>query len=233
MIPLKTDFTIAGTRAVVLLSGGLDSAVALSWAIQTYGLQRVHALSVDYGQRNIRELKSAISIAKFFKVSHRISALRLDLGGELVAGIPSDLSKRTQTSPAVVPARNAILLSMAAGYAATVNADVIVIGACKTDSVNFPDCTYPFLEQMESAISTGLKEKISICAPLLSLSKEEIVNFSKNVDRAWDAIKLSWSCYREGENPCGACSACMFRAEGFSLAKEQDPAEGVSFTVEA
>lgn len=233
MIPLKNDFTVAGKSAVVLLSGGLDSAVALAWAVKTYGLTKVHALSVDYGQRNVRELKSAIAIAKMFKISHRISAVRLDLGGELVSGTPSELSKRTKTSPAVVPARNSILLSMAAGYAATVGADVLVIGACATDAANFPDCTFSFLEKLEKAISTGLGEHIYICAPLLSLSKEEIVNMAKVTDRAWDAVKLSWSCYKDGDAPCGSCSACSFRSEGFIKAQSADPASDTVLTLEA
>jgi len=201
------------TSAVVLLSGGQDSTTALAWAAKTYGRKSVHALSIDYGQRHSRELASAVQIAKALRVPHRVASVRLDLASSLTGGGGS----------VVVPMRNAILLSMAAGYAASIGADVVVIGACETDAAGFPDCRPEFLLAWEKSASLALGTPMRVCAPLLAMSKAAAVKLARELG-AWDALALSWTCYEGGERPCGGCSACIARARGFSDAGETDPA---------
>jgi 7-cyano-7-deazaguanine synthase len=215
MVPMNEQWKVAGSAAVVLLSGGQDSTTALAWAVKTYGRKNVHALSVDYGQRHSRELTAAVAIAKRFRVPHRIGSLRLSLSSSLTGGVGS----------VVVPHRNSMLLDMAAGHAKSddVGADVIVIGACEADAAGFMDCRPEFLLAWEKAARLAHERPISICAPLLEMSKAATVRLARELN-AWEALALSWTCYEGGERPCGECTACIARARGFAEAGEIDPA---------
>jgi 7-cyano-7-deazaguanine synthase len=210
--------------AVVLLSGGMDSTIVLAWALRQYGRDFTHALSIDYGQRHARELEAAVRIAKHFRVSHRVASVRIDLAGSLVDAYDADLSRRANVSPDIVPMRNAILLSMAAGYAARAGADTVCIGACEMDVAGFPDCRPEFLSAAQHAFTLATGEPISIVAPLLAMGKGATVKLARELPGCWDALALSWTCYRGGEQPCGECSACVARADGFAHAGECDPA---------
>jgi 7-cyano-7-deazaguanine synthase len=209
------------TSAVVLLSGGADSAIALAWARMEYGA--VHAFSVDYGQKHARELEAAVLIAKHLRVPHRTASLRMDLGGSLTSDDTSH-AESIGASTAMVPGRNAILLDMAAAYAVKVGADTVVIGACGADAGGFPDCRPEFLVAQRRSMSLAMGAPIQLVAPLLVMTKAATLTLARTLPKAWDALGMSWSCYLGGERPCGECGACVARAKGFADAGETDPA---------
>jgi 7-cyano-7-deazaguanine synthase len=211
-------------KAVVLLSGGQDSTTALAWAVKKYGRGNVHALSIDYGQRHAKEITAAVAIAKMLRAPHRVASVRVDLSGTLASGEPSTLAARIGASPAMVPGRNLILLSMAAGYASSIGADVLIIGACEADAAAFPDCRPAFLIAAEGALGAALSEPMRIVAPLLALSKAATVAMARGIPGCWEALALSWTCYAGGDVPCGECTACVARIKGFADAGEIDPA---------
>lgn len=194
----------------VLLSGGLDSTVALYWARDRGSA--VSAWSVDYGQKHRnRELSSARRIAALAEVPHR----------ELGAKIPW----APMTGGVVLPGRNIILLSMVAAQVATRSGGgrvEVVIGANQADYEGFPDCRPEFLAAAGRAIGLGLGVEVSVVAPFILDSKASLVRSARALG-AWDAVAISWSCYEGGDAPCGACAACVKRAEGFAQAGEVDP----------
>lgn len=213
-------------RAVVLLSGGADSAIAAAWAQRQYKRKNFHALTVDYGQRHAREVQSAVAVAKLFGTPHRVASVRIDLAGTLTTGEASELSERIGANPAMVPGRNMILLSMAAGYAASIGADTLIIGACEEDSPGFPDCHPAFIAHAQTALTAALGTSIRVVAPLLRMTKAATIALARTLPGGWEALALSWTCYEGGEKPCGACTACLARARGFEQSGETDPAVG-------
>lgn len=190
----------------VLLSGGMDSAVALHWSLSQYAQGSITAWSFDYGQAHkARELDAARTIAAAAEVPFRLLKAQIPwapMDGDVLAG------------------RNLMLLSVVAAQAAARGGGepaTVVIGACAADSEGFPDCRPEFLVAAQNALTLGLGVPITIVAPLLFLSKEQIVRLARNLGpRAVSALLRSWSCYRGGEVPCGECNACRKRAEGFA-----------------
>lgn len=197
-----------GTQSVVLLSGGLDSSVALAWAASTG--RRPVALSVHYGQRHERELRSAASVASLFGVAHEVR--RLEFPWAIAQGSP------------VLPGRNLVLLTLAAAYGASRYAgDIeVIIGACAADAAGFPDCRPRFLKAASDALSAGFDRKVEVVAPFVDRTKAQILLIAQKLD-AWAAVAASWSCYEGGEHPCGRCGACRYRAEGFAEIRKEDP----------
>lgn len=215
-------------KAVVLLSGGLDSTTALFWA-KDKGYDCV-ALSVRYGQRHERELRSARLVAKKAGVPlHEVELALPWLSGS------SSLTNRRERLPDVplakigrgvpstyVPARNTVFLSMAASLADALSARAIVIGANVLDYSGYPDCRPEYLRAMEGAIRRGTRlPRVKILAPLVRLDKAGIVRLARRVGAP---IGLTWSCYAGGEKPCGRCDSCKLRAKGFSEARAADEA---------
>jgi 7-cyano-7-deazaguanine synthase len=215
--------------AVVLLSGGMDSATCLAIATPK---GRVEALTVLYGQRHSREIRSARALARLYHV-HRHVVFRVPLGSLA----PSALTDRSKTLPRAsarrrgipatyVPARNTILLSLALALAESTGADSIYIGANSVDYSGYPDCRPEFIRAFQrlaaratrAAVEKG--QRIRVIAPLLHLSKAEIVRRGQRLRVPWD---LTWSCYRGGSRPCGRCDACQLRAKGFRDAGQNDP----------
>jgi 7-cyano-7-deazaguanine synthase len=213
------------TSAVVLLSGGADSAIALAWARMEYG--SVHAFSIDYGQKHIRELEAAVKIAKLMRVPHSGGSLRMELDGSLAGGDTTH-AESIGASTAMVPGRNAMLLDMAAAKAIRVGADTVVIGACLADSLGFPDCRPEFLVAHRRSMALSMGKPIELVAPLLVMTKAATLKLARTLPRAWEALALSWSCYLGGERPCGECGACVARAKGFADAGETDPALAIT-----
>ncbi len=221
-------------RAVVLLSGGLDSAVTLAVA-RSAGFE-VHALSVDYGQRHARELDSARRVAaQLGAADHRTVPLDLRVigGSALTAptGVPKDRSvaKMSSSIPATyVPARNTILLGIALGYAETLGAFDLYFGANALDYAGYPDCRPEFLQAFEALANVATKASVEnltrfrVHAPLLQLTKAQIVR--EGVRLGVD-LGLTWSCYdpTPAGPPCGRCDACVLRAAGFAEANVPDP----------
>lgn len=228
-------------RAVVLLSGGMDSAVSLAEA-RADGFD-VHALSFDYGQRHRAELEAAARIASSLDAQRHV-VVRLDLrafGGSALTSdiaVPKDRighEGADEIPVTYVPARNTIFLSVALGYAETIGASDLFIGVNAIDYSGYPDCRPEFIEAFERMANLGTKmgaegTRVRIHTPLARMSKREIVE--RGVALGVD-FGLTLTCYdpvggpsaREGRvAPCGHCDACILRAQGFAAAGLVDPA---------
>ena len=224
-----------GARAVVLLSGGLDSSTALAIA-RAEGYD-CHALSFDYGQRHARELESARRVAHALEArAHLI--LRLDLRAIGGSALTDDIAVPKGRSDAAigegipvtyVPARNTIFLGYALGWAEVLGAQDIFLGVNALDYSGYPDCRPEFVEAFERLANLATKagvegtSRFRVHTPLITLSKAQIVL------RGWELgvdFSLTWSCYEPGLDgrPCGACDSCLLRAKGFAEARLQDPA---------
>lgn len=220
--------------AVVLVSGGLDSTTALALAISEG--YRAHALTVRYGQRHAGEIEAARTVAsRAGVVEHRVVDLDLrGFGGSALTdpaiGVPKDRDPgRHDDVPATyVPARNTILLSLALAWAEVIPAHDIFIGVNALDYSGYPDCRPEFIAAFERAANLGTKagttgEHIRIHAPLISLSKSEIIQ--RGVALGVD-YGLTTSCYDPAADgaACGRCDACVLRLRGFEEAGLRDPA---------
>jgi 7-cyano-7-deazaguanine synthase len=219
-------------RAVVLLSGGLDSYTAAA-LVQRDGYE-LFALTVRYGQIHAREVDSARAVARALGVSRQVE-LDVDLaafGGSALVGdgdVPKDraLDQSGAIPATYVPARNTVFLSLALAWAEVVAAEAIVIGVNALDYSGYPDCRPEFLEAFERVASLGTRagvegRRITILAPLLHLSKAEIVR--RGLELGLD-YGLTHSCYDPGPSgmPCGRCDSCRLRARGFEEAGARDP----------
>ncbi len=213
-------------KAVVLLSGGLDSTTCMSVAHQQ-GFA-LYALTFDYGQRHRRELESAGEIAGFYNAAeHRV--IKLDsVGGSALTDASIELPdfQETEGIPVTyVPARNILFLSYALGYGEVVEADVIVIGVNAIDYSGYPDCRPEFIQAFQKVIEVGTRSgvqgnPIEILTPLIHLTKGEIVRLAvKN----GAPLHLTNSCYRGEEKACGRCDSCRLRLRGFAQAGVEDP----------
>ena len=222
------------TVAVVLLSGGLDSTTTLACAISK-GYDVV-PLTVRYGQRHSRELESAKAVAKHYGVKRHV-ILDMDLsflrGSALTCsdvavplrdsaeGIGSDIPVT------YVPARNIVMLSLAAGLCETEGGEAIFIGANAIDYSGYPDCRPEFFRAFQEVLRVGTKSgvegrPIAIEAPILRMTKAGIVKLGKELDAP---LHLTWSCYQGGEKACGHCDSCLLRMKGFEEAGFTDPVE--------
>lgn len=218
------------SKAVVLLSGGLDSAVTLYYAIKQ-GLS-CHCLTFRYGQRHEKEIERAAALASGAGARHYLVDLSLPWkgsslfeggssvptgrpSGEIGSGIPSTY----------VPARNTIFLSMAASCAEAIGASEIYIGAHSQDSSGYPDCRIGYLEAFNGAIGlgtrAGLAGRLRVKYPLIGKTKREIIRLGSALGAP---LELTWSCYKGGDVPCGACDSCLLRARGFAEAGIEDGA---------
>ncbi|HLW67544.1 MAG TPA: 7-cyano-7-deazaguanine synthase QueC [Gemmataceae bacterium] len=223
-------------RAVVLLSGGLDSATALAIA-RSQGFE-VHALSVDYGQRHRVELERARQIAAAQKVVNHVLVpvdLRSIGGSALTANIevPKDRSQDDighGIPITYVPARNTVLLALALGLAESVEAFDIFIGANIYDYSGYPDCRPEFLEAFERLANLATKASVEgkgrfrIHAPLIRLTKAEIIRHGIGLGVDYS---LTLSCYDPDEHgrACGRCDSCQLRKKGFAEAGVTDPTD--------
>ena len=216
-------------RAVVLLSGGLDSATALAWARER-GYQ-CFALSVAYGQRHAAELAAAVRVARALGAAeHRVMHVDLgSLGGSALtdAAIAVPENGGVGIPVTYVPARNTVLLSLSLTWAEVLGAMAIVIGVNAVDYSGYPDCRPEFIDAFGHLARLATKaavegQSLNVLAPLLSMSKAEIVRegLRLGVDYA-----LTVSCYQaDGEGrACGRCDACRLRRQGFEAAGVADP----------
>jgi len=214
--------------AVVLVSGGLDSATVLAMAVARGW--RCHALSVDYGQRHRSELAAAAQLARALgAVEHRVVALNLDVFGGSALTDPS-IEVPRQPSPGIpityVPARNTVLLALALAHAEVTESDAIFTGANAVDYSGYPDCRPEFVAAFEKLANVATKRAvegapIAIEAPIIRMSKAEIIR--KGTELGVD-FSLTVSCYdADGEGrACGSCDACRLRREGFAAAGVPD-----------
>ena len=219
-------------KAVIMFSGGLDSTAALCWAMDK-GYE-CNAITVSYGQKHIREKKSAQKIAKVLGV--KLFDLNLDLpwlkSSSLVdknKKIPdfeiSEISGKSIPST-YVPGRNLIFASIGVSLADSIGADAVILGPNIVDYSGYPDCRPVFYNALEKAVNYGTKigssgGKIKLLMPLIKMSKADIVRLSIKLKAP---IKHTWSCYSGLKYPCGACDSCKLRAKGFAEASVADPA---------
>lgn len=215
------------SKAVVLLSGGLDSATTLYWA-QSKGFH-CHCLIFDYGQRHRRELKSAMALAKKALCSYSLVKIALPWKGSALLDkkvhLPKNLSLSRKGIPTTyVPARNIIFLSFAASCAETIGARDIFIGANAIDYSGYPDCRSKFIKSYQAMLARGLKTGVEkkamrLNTPLIHMTKVQIVKLAVKLKMPFG---LTWSCYKGGAKPCGVCDSCRFRAKGFQEAGVED-----------
>lgn len=222
----------AAPRAVVLLSGGLDSTVTA--AVAKADGHELYALTIDYGQRHAIEVEQARRVAAAMGIARHV-VLSLDLralGGSALTGaidVPKDRSEQERGSGVpitYVPGRNLIFLSLAAAQAEVVGAPLIYFGANVLDYSGYPDCRPEFIEAFETAVNKGTKagvegKKLRVRAPLLMMSKADIIRKGTEL-RA--PLHLTHSCYDPvGVRACGRCDSCQIRREGFAQAGVVDP----------
>lgn len=219
-------------RAVVLLSGGLDSSTVLYQAKADGCL--CYAISFDYQQRHRRELESAVAIAQSAAVvEHQIVTFDLrQWGGSALTDssidLPSDrsLTEMADNIPVTyVPARNTIFLSFALGYAEVIGASRVYIGVNALDYSGYPDCRLDYIQAMQEVFRLGTKqgregEAIAIMTPLINLKKTEIIQLGDRLGVPWEK---TWSCYAGEEKACGICDSCRLRVAAFEELGLVDP----------
>lgn len=225
------------SKAVVLLSGGLDSATCLSLAVKKFGAENVSALSVFYGQRHEAELTCARNVAKFYGVAHyELDAAEIFRRSDsaLLATSDESLEKKSyaaqiqqNNSPRIatyVPFRNGLMISMAAAFADGLYKDDVelYIGVHSDDAGDaYPDCSAHFISAMSAAVRIGTYEKIRLIAPFLCQKKSDVVKAGLELGTPYH---LTRSCYERGDKPCGQCATCIDRAKAFELNGVKDPA---------
>lgn len=224
-------------KAVVLLSGGLDSATCMAVAKeQNFEL---YPISFNYHQRHNIELESAKKIANFFNVKkHLIIETNMnEIGGSALTddniSVPEgNLNHNENDVPITyVPARNLIFLSYALGYAEVINAKHIYIGVNAIDYSGYPDCRPEFIEKFQNVADVAIKataaekKNIKIETPLQNLSKKEIVLLAKKLNVP---LEFTHSCYAGKEKACGVCESCKIRLKAFEEAGIKDPVEYVA-----
>ena len=215
----KESLTCSGRQAIILLSGGLDSAVTLYFAKSKKFECR--ALIFDYGQRHRREIEAAKRIAKAAGVKFEVIKISLPWkGSSLLDKRSISRSKGSIIPSTYVPARNIIFLSFALSFAEASGACAIFIGAHAQDYSGYPDCRPEFFRAFNKAALTGTKtgvEKkgIEIKTPLINMGKADIIRLGSRLKVPFE---LTWSCYKGGRVPCGVCDSCHYRNKGFKEA---------------
>jgi 7-cyano-7-deazaguanine synthase len=214
-------------KAIVAISGGMDSCVTAAIAAKDYEMSFLH---VNYGQRTEkRELKAFKDIADFFSVTDRmvVDLRHLSIiGGSSLTDKKIGVGKADLSSKEIpisyVPFRNANILSACVSWAEVLNANAIFIGAVWEDSSGYPDCRPEFFRSFEQVIETGTKPstKIKIVTPIINFTKTDIVLKGLKLYAPFD---LTWSCYQEDDEACGVCDSCALRLRGFQRAGVEDP----------
>jgi 7-cyano-7-deazaguanine synthase len=219
-------------KAVVLLSGGLDSSTILYQAIAD-GCE-CYALSFDYQQRHQRELAAAKEIAQTAGVKqHQVVSFDLGLwGGSALTDqnmeVPRDRAPEEmadQIPITYVPARNTIFLSFALAYAEALSAQRVYVGVNALDYSGYPDCRPDYINAMQQVFKLGTKQgregnPIEIMTPLIDLKKTEIIQLGNQLHVPWEK---TWSCYQGGETACGVCDSCQLRLNAFQQLGLTDP----------
>ncbi len=216
-----------GSRAVVLVSGGLDSATALAMAQD--GGYRCEALAVDYGQRHRSELDAAGRVTEAAGVPLRI--VRVDLRAIGGSALTDDIEVPTEAAEGIpvtyVPARNTVLLSLALGLAEVVGAEAVFIGVNAVDYSGYPDCRPEYIAAFQAmanlATQAGIEGRpVQVLTPLIDLTKAEIVRRGTALGVDYG---LTVSCYQADEEgrACGECDSCRIRRDGFAAAGLADP----------
>ncbi len=224
-------------KVLVLLSGGVDSATCLALAVKNYGSQNVTALSVFYGQRHDKELKSARAVAEHYGVElaeldlskmfeYSDCSLLLHSSVAIPEESYSEQLKKTNGAPVstYVPFRNGLFIASAASIALSKGCGKIYYGAHADDSAGnaYPDCSPAFNEAMNRAVYEGSGGQLCIEAPFVGMNKAEVVKLGLELNVPYE---LTWSCYEGGERPCMKCGTCIDRHKAFEINGVTDPLE--------
>jgi 7-cyano-7-deazaguanine synthase len=221
------------SRAVVLLSGGMDSCVCAALAVRDYDAAAVH---VQYGQRTEgRELQSFLAVCERLGIRERLvvrnEALKM-IGGSALTdekiAVPESHAEGADIPVTYVPFRNAHFLAVAVSWAEVLGAAKIYIGAVEQDSSGYPDCRPAYYQAFNKVVQAGTKEGgIEIVTPLIALRKAEIVRRGLELGAPLD---LTWSCYSREDRACGVCDSCVLRLRAFHEAGAVDPLPYASLT---
>jgi 7-cyano-7-deazaguanine synthase len=220
-------------KAVILLSGGLDSSVS-AYIAKNQGYE-LHALSFLYGQQHDKEIKAAKKIAQSLSISNHVF-FQLDLsqfgGSSLLQGSTQSISTPKTVSDigsnipdTYVPGRNTIFLSIALAYAETKDAEAIFTGVTAMDYSGYPDCRPEYINAFQHLADLATKktvngEHITIKTPLIQLNKAQIITKGSELQVPFEH---TWSCYNGREKACGQCESCLLRLQGFNQAHKTDP----------
>lgn len=223
-------------KAMVLLSGGLDSSTCLGLAIQSYGVENVHAVSIKYGQRHLNEIKCAKNVARHYKTPlHMIDLTDVFAGAscsllkESPVGVPhgsyQEQKRSDRAISTYVPFRNGLMVSVIASKALSVEDDSdwdVVIGVHKDDMAEdaYPDCSVAFVSAMNHAVMVGTRGQVSVVAPFVDMDKSDIVRVGLEINVPYE---LTWSCYEGGDKHCGECATCIDRRKAFEKNNATDP----------
>jgi 7-cyano-7-deazaguanine synthase len=223
---MPSNLTDNSSRAVVLLSGGMDSCVCAALAARDHQAAAVH---VSYGQRTEeRERRSFESICDRLEIRHRMlvrnEALRL-IGGSALTdssiAVPEAHGIGTSVPVTYVPFRNAHFLAVAVSWAEVLGAQRVYIGAVEPDSSGYPDCRPEYYRAFNEVVKAGTKEGIiRVVTPLIAMHKAEIVRLGLELNAPFD---LTWSCYQREDRACGVCDSCVLRLRAFREAGAEDP----------
>jgi 7-cyano-7-deazaguanine synthase len=227
---MRSDSTSERDRAVVLLSGGMDSCVCAALAARDYHAAAVH---VSYGQRTEeRERRSFEGVCDRLGIRHRMvvrnEALRV-IGGSALTdssiAVPEGAVPEAYCAAGIpatyVPFRNAHLLAVAVSWAEVLGAEKVYIGAVEPDSSGYPDCRPEYYRAFNEVVKAGTKEgTIRVVTPLIAMRKAEIVRLGLELNAPFD---LTWSCYQREDRACGVCDSCVLRLRAFREAGTEDP----------
>lgn len=214
------------SRAVVLLSGGMDSSVCAALATRDYDAAAVH---ISYGQRTQeRERQSFLAICQRLRIHDKLTvrneALSL-IGGSALTDESIPVPEAETIGQAIpvtyVPFRNAHFLAVAVSWAEVLGAEKVYIGAVEPDSSGYPDCRPAYYEAFNQVVKAGTRDgRIEIVTPLIAMRKAEIVTLGLELGAPFD---LTWSCYSREDQACGVCDSCMLRLRAFASAGAVDP----------
>ncbi len=223
-------------KALVLMSGGTDSATALALAIKKHGHKNIICLSIFYGQKHDKEIESAKAVCEYYDtelifldLTKIFSFSNSSLLKQSKDAIPhesyaSQIQKSGENTPVstYVPFRNGLFLSCAASIALSKDCDIIYYGAHSDDAAGFayPDCSEVFNNAMNEAIWEGSGRKLHIEAPFVNMSKADIIRLGLELEVPYE---LTWSCYEGNARPCKKCGTCIDRIAAFKANKVQDP----------
>ena len=227
-------------KIIVLMSGGLDSAVCAAKAIEEAGANNVTAMNAYYGQKHKKEIICARELAGHYGIDYleiNLSEIFRQSDSSLLEASGNEIKQRSYEESTAqeklidtyVPFRNGLLISAAAAVGLSIGADEIWYGAHADDMAGaaYPDCSVPFVKAMDRALREGTKDSIRVRAPFVKMTKAGVV---KEGWRLRVPFKKTWSCYEGGEKPCGKCGTCIDRARAFKENNLIDPLESEETT---
>lgn len=237
---------IEAPAAVVVFSGGQDSTTCLYQAAASGQYRRIHALTIDYGQRHRVEVQAALDVLAAFRASEPVKQNRVEITHEVVslpAGILESTSPLVNKAEEVetyadaeslpggiektfVPMRNLLFLTIAANRAVAIGAHHVITGVSQADYGGYPDCRSSFISQATQAMRAACDlpfSRLTIITPLMQLSKAATVKLAAKIPDCFEGLAFSHTCYQGQVPPCGSCHACLLRAKGFEEAGLPDP----------